>query len=153
MQMGSNTDVPRLGLTVHVQTEDHGLGTRKMTTQVFFSGAIIDSRTISYADDVAGIEAPAERDEKVRKLMKAMHKHFITRVTSGQYDERLPLQKNISVDIPVDDLVSAAATETPHTPPPVVPNGKQRAWRGVPPLADSIEHDLAEAISDAIRAR
>ncbi|MCB9506270.1 MAG: hypothetical protein H6698_00060 [Myxococcales bacterium] len=91
MQMGFNNDIEYKQLTVHIQTEDHGLGSKKITSQVFFSGAILDSRTISYANEIAAIEDDAARDERIRLLMKAIHKKFYKKIHDGDYDEKLPI--------------------------------------------------------------
>lgn len=91
MQMGFNNDVTYRGLTVHIQTEDHGLASMKVTSQVFFSGAVLESKTISYAREIEGIDDPEERDERVRTFMKALHRKFFKRIQSGQYDDQLPL--------------------------------------------------------------
>lgn len=96
MQMGYNTDVDHLGVTVHVQTEDHGMGDSKITTQVFYSGRILDSRTISYTNAVEGMP-DTERDQEITRRMRAIHKHFLNRIHEGAYNEKLPLE---SVDVP-----------------------------------------------------
>jgi hypothetical protein len=117
MQMGFNNDIDYRGLVVHIQTEDHGLGTRKITSQVFHSGAILDSRTISYADQIAGIEDPDERDEFIRKQMRTIHKYFYRRIHEGHYDARVRLAPAAAQ--PVDEVVEAFEPAPP--PMPVVP--------------------------------
>jgi len=91
MQMGYNNDVEFEGKTLHIQTEDHGLAGAKITTHVFYSGAILESRTVSYEDDVAKIKEEEEREEHIRKLMKTLHRHFYKRIMAGTYNERLGL--------------------------------------------------------------
>lgn len=92
MQMGFNNDVQYRDLVVHIQTEDHGLTSKKITSQVFFSGAILESRTISYESEIESIEDPAARDERVRAIMKALHRKFYQRIQAGAYDVQLPLE-------------------------------------------------------------
>lgn len=89
MQMGFNNDVDYLGMTLHIQTEDHGMAARKITSQVFFSGAILESRTLSYAASVEAIEALEEQQELIRKQMRTMHKAFYKRIQEGAYDSKL----------------------------------------------------------------
>lgn len=91
MQMGYNTDIDHHGVTVHIQTEDHGLGDSKITTQVFFSGRILDSRTISYAEAITGQADEDARDTEITKRMRAIHRHFLNRIREGAYDAKLPI--------------------------------------------------------------
>ena len=91
MQMGFNNDVDYKGLVVHIQTEDHGLRSKKITSQVFIGGAILESKTISYEEDIASYDDDAARDERIRKLMKALHRKFYQRIHEGLYDENLPI--------------------------------------------------------------
>lgn len=96
MQMGYNTDVNHLGITVHAQTEDHGLGDSKITTQVFYGGRVLDSRTISYSNAVSGMP-DGERDEEIKRRMRAIHKHFLNRIHEGAYNDKLPIE---GVEVP-----------------------------------------------------
>lgn len=106
MQMGFNTDIDHLGITVHIQTEDHGLGDSKITTQVFYSGRILDSRTISYAEAISTLDGSDERSAEITKRMRAIHRHFLNRIREGTYDGKLP----------IDDAVKAtpAPAATTH---------------------------------------
>ena len=105
MQMGFNTDIEHHGITVHIQTEDHGLGDSKITTQVFYSGRILDSRTISYAEAISSLGDGDERDAEITKRMRAIHRHFLNRIREGAYDAKLPL----------DDALKAPAAAAPAT--------------------------------------
>lgn len=91
MQMGFNNDVPYKGATLHIQTEDHGLNAKKVTSHVFRGGAILDSKTVSYEDEIASFDDPQQRDERIRAFMKALHRHFYKRIHAGEYDELLDL--------------------------------------------------------------
>jgi hypothetical protein len=91
MQMGFNNDVDYKGLVVHIQTEDQGLKTKKITSQVFIGGAILESKTISYEKSIATYTDDASRDERIRTLMKALHRKFYLRIHEGLYDESLPI--------------------------------------------------------------
>lgn len=103
MQMGFNTDIEHHGITVHIQTEDHGLGDSKITTQVFYSGRILDSRTISYAEAISSLGDGDERDAEITKRMRAIHRHFLNRIREGTYDGKLP----------IDDALKAPAAAAP----------------------------------------
>lgn len=109
MLMGYNNDVPYRGVVVHVQTEDHGLPAARITTQVFFSGAILDSRTISYENEIEGLSDEAERDQRIRRFMQALHKSFFRKIRTGAYDARLPIQE------PDDPAASHAASSAQGT--------------------------------------
>lgn len=109
MQMGYNNDVPYKALTLHIQTEDHGLPSAKVTSHVFFSGAILESRTRSYAEEIARLADDTEREEYIRKFMKAMHRSFYKRIQDGVFDARLPLKGVAPVAVePIGALVDDA---------------------------------------------
>lgn len=114
MQMGFNNDVSYRGLTLHIQTEDHGLGSKKITSQVFFSGAILESKTISYEDEIASIEEEAARDERIRTFMKALHRKFYQRINEGIYDEQLPLEAAPDTTSASMELAPAEGLDTPQ---------------------------------------
>lgn len=114
MQMGFNNDVPYKGLVVHIQTEDHGLRTMKITSQVFHSGAILDSKTISYENEIAELDADGPRDERIRHVMKALHKQHFKKIHAGVYDELLPLTDAAAEDAApssADAIAPEAAAE------------------------------------------
>jgi hypothetical protein len=83
MQMGFNNDVPYKNIVVHIQTEDHGLGSKKITSQVFFNGAILASKTVSYEQEIVPFPQPEARDERIRAMMKALHRHFYKLIHAG----------------------------------------------------------------------
>jgi hypothetical protein len=91
MQMGFNNDVDYKGLVVHIQTEDHGLKSKKITSQVFHGGAILESKTVSYAEDIKSYDDDASRGERIKKLMKALHRKMHQRIHEGLHDELLPI--------------------------------------------------------------
>lgn len=104
MQMGFNNDVEHLGLTLHLQTEDHGMTARKITSQVFFAGVILEARTLGYAPAIDAAATADEQMELVRKQMRTMHKAFFNRIQEGHYDAKLV------VKAPADE---AEATDKP----------------------------------------
>lgn len=165
MQMGFNTDVDHHGITVHIQTEDHGLGDNKITTQVFFSGRILDSRTISYAEAIANIAADEERDAEITKRMRAIHRHFLNRIREGTYDAKLPLDDAVKAAPPaakkaaqaapsLTEEISALPEEEVFTEELLqagdediherLRDPKDRAWRG-------FEDDFSTALGTALR--
>lgn len=106
MLMGNNVDISRRGKTVHIQTEDLGRGVMKIMTQVFVSGAILDTRTVSYAGEIAKYEAEERQNEVIRKMMLALGRHFMKQIHAGMYDEKLGLP-------PMSELEIAEAQRPP----------------------------------------
>lgn len=166
MQMGFNTDVEHRGVTVHIQTEDHGLGDSKITTQVFFSGRILDSRTISYGEAVSGIEGDEARDNEITRRMRAIHRHFLNRIREGIYDAKIPVEPStaaavlaapvaatltgqldaLDVDPDLLEEVVLAASEAEAPRSTYTPGRHEdRAWRG-------IENDFSVDLANALRS-
>lgn len=115
MQMGFNNDVDYKGLVVHIQTEDHGLKSKKITSQVFHGGAILESKTVSYEKDIAAFTDDESRDDRIRLMMKALHRKFYKRIHEGLYDESLPIgEVRVSADhLTVKDDDDPVALDTP----------------------------------------
>lgn len=82
-QVGFNTNVAYRGVTLHIQTEDSGLGRPHVITHLYREGTILATRRTTY--DPAG-EA-AEVRERVRALMKSQHKQVILDLRKGVFDE------------------------------------------------------------------
>jgi hypothetical protein len=85
MQMGRNSDVKYKGLVVHIQTEDLGLTAKKAMAQIFHSGQIIESRSMSY----------------IRKFLESFHRDCFKRLQSGAYDAKLPIREEKSAPPPL----------------------------------------------------
>jgi hypothetical protein len=135
MQMGKNNDIAYRGLTIHIQTEDLGLGACRAMSQIFFSGQIIETRTASYAERIEGL-GDAERDDFIRRFIAGMHRDCYRRLTAGSYDDRLPLPTDsqppiavrgeevelpdaaedyVSLDLTADAVEAAEASHRPST--------------------------------------
>ena len=165
MQMGYNTDIEHHGVTVHIQTEDHGLSDSKITTQVFFSGRILDSRTISYAEAISTIVEEEPRDTEITKRMRAIHRHFLNRIREGAYDAKLPIQPGAAADpAPPAEAASPAAPPAETIEDIVVDettlddididididqlmNQEARTWRG---HDNDFNSNLGQALRDAL---
>lgn len=173
MQMGFNNDVEYRGLTVHIQTEDHGLRSQKITSQVFFSGAIVDSRTVSYEAEIADVEDDSARDEQIRRMMKALHRQFYRRIHAGEYDDRLPVEGEGPAEPAAEDEAtvesfrvagehsSLGATYDAHSRGPAMSSAElmadivfspDRAWRGLDDGAAAIEREAVAALLEALGA-
>ncbi len=89
VEIGFNDDVTYRGSTFHIQTEDHGQNDQRVSTQLFFSGRVLDNQTVSYAHLLEAIANEAESRAKVRKVMVAAHRNVYRRLLNGDYDESL----------------------------------------------------------------
>jgi hypothetical protein len=117
MLMGQNLDVSYRGRTVHIQTEDLGRQVNKVMTQVFHSGAIMDTRTVSYAEEIGRLGDVQEQNEYIRRMMLALHKHFYNQIVRGTYDAKLGLPPLTEEERPSTGVRPAMAAP-PQSPPP-----------------------------------
>jgi hypothetical protein len=102
MLIGFNNDVEYRGKTFHIQTEDHGEGDPRIETQLFYSGAILDTVISSYQeilDEYDGDEA----DERVRAQMKASHRSLFKKLKGGEYDEYAGFEPLEDADAEIDE--------------------------------------------------
>lgn len=88
MEIGFNNDVDYRGSTFHIQTEDHGGGDLRVSTQLYFQGRVLDSKTVSYAHLLEGLEGE-ERKTKIRKVMVSAHRALYKKLFNGEYDGEL----------------------------------------------------------------
>lgn len=105
MQMGRNSDVKYKGIVVHIQTEDLGLSAKKAMAQIFHSGQIIESRSMSYAAHIESLSDDAARDEFIRKFLDSFHRDCFKRLQTGTYDAKLPLRDDRPAQSPLADFV------------------------------------------------
>lgn len=98
MLMGQNLDVSYRGRVVHIQTEDLGRNVAKVMTQVFHSGAILDSKTVSYSEEIARLDDVGQQNDHIRQLMLRLNKWFHKSIHSGAYDAKLKLAPLPAVD-------------------------------------------------------
>jgi len=92
MLIGFNNDVEYRGMTFHIQTEDHGIGGSTIETQLFYSGAILDTVMSSYAEAIAGL-GDDDAEEHIRAQMKASHRSLFKKLRAGEYDEMVGLER------------------------------------------------------------
>lgn len=84
MLIGYNNDIEYRDKVFHIQTEDRGLSDCKIETQIFHSGAILDTRITSY-EKYRDLDEE-ERNRKVEALMKASHRDLYRKLHAGEYD-------------------------------------------------------------------
>jgi hypothetical protein len=135
MLMGNNVDIDRRGKTVHIQTEDLGRNASRIMTQVFHSGAIVDSKTVSYAEELEKYDGEEKQNEILRKMMLALGRHFMKQIHAGVYDTKLGLPPMTEAEI--------IAAERPPTVPGAKTVKDVPAATSKPPLP-SREVDEAE---------
>ena len=107
MLIGYNNDVQHRGKTFHIQTEDRGAPSNQIETQIFHSGAILDTRIISYEDKLAGVNDRATRNKSIKQLMQTTHRELYKNLLSGKYDEFAGLEPlaDVESDVEVDDKI------------------------------------------------
>lgn len=106
MLIGYNNDVQYRGKTFHIQTEDRGAPSHQIETQIFHSGAILDTRIISYEEKLADITDRTTRNKSIKQLMQTTHRELYKNLLSGKYDEFAGLEpKNTEEEDEVDDVV------------------------------------------------
>lgn len=97
MLIGFNNDVQYRGKTFHIQTEDRGLSTHQIETQIFHAGAILDTRIVSYAE-LMSVEDSDARNVQIRKLMQVTHRELYLNLFKGKYDQFAGLEPRQSAD-------------------------------------------------------
>jgi hypothetical protein len=129
MLIGFNNDVEYRGKVFHIQTEDHGTNDPRIETQLFHSGAILDTKITSYEDileEYDGVEA----EERIKAKMKASHKALFRNLRKGKYDEMAGLE-------PVEETPEEAIPDEEEFTP---------SQDRVPAAAAQIEEDGEDAI-------
>ncbi len=81
-----NNDVKYQEKWYHIQTEDNGIKDGHITTNVFFSGQVLDSKSTSYRDAIAGVNGTDAQNAVIKELMEKQHLFFINKLNSGSYD-------------------------------------------------------------------
>ena len=114
--MGFNHNIKYRGQIYHVQTEDSGADSPRVTTHVFLGGNIVASKRTSYAD-VVGADNLAE---VVRSLMEEQHKEMLRNLVNGVYDARGPAAARpgaLPASVPAQPA-SAPPAARAHAPAP-----------------------------------
>lgn len=114
MLIGFNNDVKHRGKTFHIQTEDRGLGSKEIETQVFCSGAILDTRIVSY-EELMSVEDRDDRNAQIRKLMQNTHRHLFAYLKRGRYDSMVGLEPLSEVSIAEDSEFTPSQERVPDS--------------------------------------
>ena len=86
MLIAFNDDIEFHSRWYHIQTEDNGIRNGHITTTVFHSGQILDSKSISYLDALEGVQDPEEQNKIIKELMTKQHQQFYAKLQEGSYD-------------------------------------------------------------------
>lgn len=105
MLIGYNNDVQYRGKVFHIQTEDRGLVDQRIETQIFFSGAILDTRIVPYGA-LADETDTETRNRKLKVLMQTTHRELYKKLLSGEYDAFAGLdpQEKAAEPLPVEAI-------------------------------------------------
>ena len=133
MLIGFNNDVEYRGKTFHIQTEDHGEGDPRIETQLFFSGAILDTNITSYQETLDNYDGK-QAEERIRAQMKASHRSLYKKLLAGEYDEIAGLE-------PVEDVEEVGAPDPDEFTP---------SQERIPAAAAQVEEKAEEEGDDAI---
>ena len=87
MLISYNNDVEFRNRWYHIQTEDNGMKDGHITTNVFYKGQTLDSKRISYLEEIANITDPNMQNEVIKALMIKQHQTFYGKLTAGTYEE------------------------------------------------------------------
>ncbi len=92
MLIAYNNDVEFRSRMYHIQTEDNGLKDGHITTNVFYSGQILDSKSTSYKDKIFGVDDPEIQTAIIKELMTKQHQAFYAKLIDGTYEARVQAQ-------------------------------------------------------------
>lgn len=95
MLIAFNNDLEFRSRWYHIQTEDNGIKDGHITTTVFYSGQILDSKSASYLDAIASTTDPEQQNRIIKAAMSQQHKRFCTKLLEGTYEN---LVNNLSVN-------------------------------------------------------
>jgi len=133
MLIGFNNDIEFNGMMFHIQTEDHGIKDGHITTILFYSGQILDSKKIGYHEDIEGITEEEEKKKVIKKRMVTLHREFYKKLFDGTYNEAVehllkkPEQTSESssaikkMELKVTPPPSPPRASSPPAAPPPVP--------------------------------
>lgn len=95
MLIAFNNDLEFRSRWYHIQTEDNGIKDGHITTTVFYSGQILDSKSASYLDAIASTPDPEQQNRIIKAAMSQQHKRFCTKLLEGSYEN---IVNNLSVN-------------------------------------------------------
>ncbi len=85
MITGYNTDVRRVGVAFHVQTEDKGEGNPLIESLVYVGGQVVAARRSSYSE----LLAEGKGEPEIIRLMERQHRTVIAAIKGGRFDRKV----------------------------------------------------------------
>ena len=99
---GFNHKVRHAGQFFHAQTEDSGVASHHVTTQLFFAGRVVASKRFDYAPD--------QPESQVIAAMQAQHKAILLELRAGRYDTpAATLLESAPLDAPLVPITNEEA--------------------------------------------
>ena len=139
MLIGYNNDVQYRGKTFHIQTEDRGMASKQIETQIFHAGAILDTRIVSY-EDLLDASNRSKQNKSIKSLMQTTHKELFKNLMSGEYDHFVGLEA-----APKEAAPSSSAEDVSFEPgQDRVPEAARRIEAGESVDIDSITGEQGE---------
>ncbi|MFA5623632.1 MAG: hypothetical protein WC966_01055 [Bradymonadales bacterium] len=89
MLIAFNNDIEFRSRWYHIQTEDNGVKDGHITTTVFFSGQILESKSISYLGNIKDVAAVDDQNAIIKELMVTQHRQFYQKLYEGSYEEQV----------------------------------------------------------------
>ena len=141
MLPGFNHNVRFNDRIYHVQTEDNGLKTASVVTQVFLAGQVLALEKISYRDVLDELPAENERIAEIQYRMREQHKTLLKRVTQGAFERRVETLIHEGVASP--DAGRAPPRPTPTADVPNPPG--EQTTDALPALAQAAQNTASDA--------
>ena len=91
MLIGFNDEIRYRRLRLHVQTEDSGPKRARITTIILHNGAVVASKSRSYAAILEREGVEVLEESQLRQLMTMQHRKMIQDIRAGRLDEKLAL--------------------------------------------------------------
>jgi hypothetical protein len=86
---GFNTEIKRLAVTFHIQTQDLGPSARCVESLIYKSGKLVSSRKTDYTPHLASPQLP----EKIHGFMEEQHEAILKEISEGRFDHYLTPQE------------------------------------------------------------
>ena len=115
MLIAYNNDIEYKSLWYHVQTEDNGIKDGHITTTVFQSGQILDSKSTSYRESLEGITDEDQINSIIKALMVKQHQTFATRLCEGYYESLMEKRTQTSTSSPGKSQIGLLTTKRPSS--------------------------------------
>ena len=131
MLIAYNNDIEFRSRWYHIQTEDNGIKDGHVTTTVFHSGQILDSKSVSYKDSIAGVQDQEKINSIIKDIMIKQHQLFYTKLYDGHYEAQM------------QEIVSHTSAQASGRPASQQLNPVPAAASGLSPRSEGVRRDSA----------